>query len=107
MPRLSVAALCLALPALAPAPTDAQSHAQPGHQCGPYDAVVALLADHYGESRQAMGLAANNAVVELFANAETGTWTITGTTASGMTCLIASGEAYEALAERLIPGQGA
>ncbi|TCP39955.1 hypothetical protein [Rhodovulum marinum] len=95
---LALAALCLALPALA--------QAQTARQCAPRDDVVALLADQYGEARQAMGLAANNVVVELFANADSGSWTITGTTATGLTCLIASGEAYQALAEKLLPGQG-
>lgn len=75
-------------------------------QCGPRDDVIELLADRYGEARQAMGLAANNAVVELFANPDTGTWTITGTLASGVTCLIASGEAYQPVAESLAPGEG-
>ncbi|TCO72060.1 hypothetical protein [Rhodovulum euryhalinum] len=97
--HLALATLILALPGPAPAESP--------RQCGPREAVIALLADRYGESRQAMGLAANNAVVELFANAETGSWTITGTMASGTTCLIASGEAYQALAETLIPGEGA
>ncbi|MGC9418685.1 MAG: hypothetical protein ACP5EN_06885 [Rhodovulum sp.] len=96
--RLALAALCLALPALA--------QAQTARQCAAREDVVALLADRYGESRQAMGLAANNAVVELYANPESGSWTITGTTAAGVTCLIASGEAYQALAETLVPGQG-
>lgn len=95
---LALAALLLALPGLA--------QAQDPRQCGPRDAVVALLADRYGESRQALGLAANNAMVELFANAESGTWTITGTTASGTTCLIASGEAFQPLDETLVPGKG-
>ncbi|SIO41061.1 hypothetical protein SAMN05444722_1965 [Rhodovulum sp. ES.010] len=102
MPRrlaLSLAAIILTAPALAPAQT--------ARQCGPRGAVLDILAERYGESRQAAGLAANNAVVELFANLQTGTWTITGTTPAGVTCLIASGEAYEALAESLIPGEGA
>lgn len=80
--------------------------AQSARQCGPRDAVVEQLENRFSESRQAMGLAANNAVVELYANPATGTWTITATMASGLTCLIASGEAYQALAETLTPGEG-
>ena len=99
---LAVALSGLLLPALAAA----QSAPQAARQCAAHEAVVAQLAERYGESRQAMGLAPNNAVVELFANTETGTWTITGTLASGITCLIASGEAYEPVAESLIPGEG-
>ncbi len=48
-----------------------------------------------------MGLGANNAVVEVFASAETGSWTITVTSVRGLTCLVASGQAFEDLAEAL------
>jgi len=71
--------------------------------CAKRDAVVTRLAQAYGETRHSMGLGANNAVIEVFASDETGTWTITVTTTDGMTCLVASGQAYEDLAERLIP----
>ena len=72
-----------------------------GGNCAPRDVVVDRLADRYGESRQSIGLGANNAVVEVFASSETGTWTITVTTPQGLTCLVASGQAFEALAEAL------
>ncbi len=77
----------------------AAAAAQSARQCGPRDAVLAVLGDRYGESRQAIGLGANNQVVEVFASDETGTWTITVTAPSGLTCLIASGESYETLSE--------
>ncbi|WP_299622133.1 hypothetical protein [uncultured Tateyamaria sp.] len=79
--------------------------AQQQRNCGPRDLVVARLAEGYGETRQSMGLGANNAVIEVFASDESGTWTITVTTPNGMTCLVASGQAFEALAEAL-PAQG-
>ena len=50
-----------------------------------------------------MGLGANNQVIEVFASSETGTWTITVTTPAGVTCLVASGQAFEELAEALPP----
>ncbi len=78
--------------------------AQSGN-CAPRDAVVERLAEGYGESRQSMGLGANNAVIEVFASEETGTWTITVTTPNGLTCLVASGQSYETLAEAL-PAKG-
>jgi len=74
-----------------------------GANCAQREAVVNRLAQAYGETRQSMGLAANNAVIEVFASDETGTWTITVTTSDGQTCLVASGQAFEELAERLIP----
>ena len=69
--------------------------------CAPHEVVVAHLAEGYGESRQSIGLAQNNAVVEVFASVETGTWTITVTQPGGLTCLVAAGEAFQHLAEEL------
>ena len=73
--------------------------------CAPRDSVVDRLASKYGESRQSMGLGPNNAVVEVFASSETGTWTITVTSAHGMTCLVASGQSFETLDE-VLPVEG-
>lgn len=73
--------------------------------CAPRAVVVERLASSYGETRQSIGLGANNAVVEVYASPASGTWTITMTTPSGLTCLVASGQAFETLAEAL-PGAG-
>ncbi len=75
--------------------------AQSSRNCGPRAAVVSKLAEGYGETRQSMGLGANNTVVEVFASELTGSWTITVTEPGGMTCLVASGQAFEELAEAL------
>ncbi|MDQ7069297.1 MAG: hypothetical protein Q9M48_00850 [Rhodobacterales bacterium] len=83
----------------------AQTQAQAARNCGERAAVVQRLADGYGETRQSIGIGANNAVVEVFASAESGTWTITVTAPGGLTCLVASGQAFEALAEAL-PAKG-
>ena len=77
------------------------SSAQNAQNCAPRDRVVSRLAEGYGETRQSIGLGANNAVVEVFASDDSGTWTITVTTPNGLTCLVASGQAFEALAEAL------
>lgn len=77
-----------------------QVSAQTGN-CAPREMVIEQLADTYGESRQSIGLGGQGQVVETFASIETGTWTITVTLPSGMTCLVASGQAYETLAEAL------
>ena len=66
--------------------------------------VIARLAERYGEAQQVVGLASDNTVVEVFASLETGTWTIIVTTAQGLTCLVAAGQSYEAVAETLAPG---
>jgi hypothetical protein len=67
--------------------------------CAPRDRVVERLASAYGETRQSIGLAQNNVVVEVYASSETGTWTITVTNPAGTTCLVASGQAFETFAD--------
>ena len=84
---------------LAAALTACQAAPVPAASCAPREAVVKRLAESYGETRRAIGLGTAGAVMELFASDETGTWTITATTPRGLTCLMASGEAFEALAE--------
>lgn len=81
----------------------AQQASAQSANCAPRDVVVERLAEKYGETRQSIGIGANNSVVEVFASTETGTWTITVTLASGVTCLVASGQSFETLAEALPP----
>lgn len=66
-------------------------------QCGAREQVVDRLASTYGESRRGFGLAGNQTLMEVFASDETGSWTITITSADGTTCLMASGEFFETL----------
>ena len=73
--------------------------AQSNRSCADRAIVIERLADRYGESRQSIGLGENNAVVEVFASLETGTWTITVTVATGMMCIVAAGQSFETLAE--------
>ena len=69
--------------------------------------VLDRLASAYGETRQSIGLGENNQIVEVFASAETGTWTITVTNPNGLTCLVASGQAFEDVAKEAAPGDPA
>ena len=73
------------------------------NNCGPRAVVVDHLAERYRESRQAIGMGTQGRVVEVFASNETGTWTITVTSPNGVTCLVASGQSYEAVRESLAP----
>lgn len=68
--------------------------------CGLRDAVMQLLAERYQETRRMMGLAPD-AVMEVYASAETGTWTLAITRPDGTMCLVASGQGFETLAEDL------
>lgn len=72
--------------------------AQP-RACAPRDVVLDRLAVRYGEARKAIGLGANAQMVEVFASEDSGTWTIIVTSPSGLTCLIASGSAFEAMTD--------
>ena len=80
--------------------------AQQNNNCADRERVVERLASAYGESRQSIGLAPKNSVVEVFASLETGTWTITVTTPAGVTCLVASGQSFESTPGDLTPAKG-
>ena len=69
--------------------------------CADRAMVVERLAQSYGESRQSIGLASDNTMVEVFASMDTGSWTITVTRPGGPTCLVAAGQAYQYLNEPL------
>jgi len=73
--------------------------------CGARDEVLATLTGKYGEVRRGIGLAGSGAVVELHSSPATGTWTMTVTLPSGVTCLIASGQGWEALTVE-VPAKG-
>jgi hypothetical protein len=68
-------------------------------QCDSREAATTLLADRYGETRRSVGIAGEEAVMELFASDATGTWSITMTLPDGRMCLMASGSNYETVTE--------
>lgn len=74
--------------------------AQSGN-CADNARVVERLASGYGETRQSIGIGSDNTVVEVFASLDTGTWTIVVTQPGGPSCLVASGAAFQVLAEGL------
>lgn len=75
-------------------------HAQQG-RCAQRDGIVTRLSEKYGETRRSIGLGTNNTMVEVFASGDTGSWTILVTDAQGVSCLVASGQAFETLAEAI------
>jgi hypothetical protein len=74
-------------------------------QCATHDQVATSLATQFGEVRRSIGLARDNTVMELYAAADTGTWTLTVTLPTGMTCLVAAGDNFETTADTL-PAKG-
>lgn len=71
------------------------------HNCADHAQIVERLAAGYGESRQSVGLAGDNAMVEVFASPQTGSWTIVVTRPGGPSCLIAAGQSFQHVAEAL------
>ncbi len=80
--------------ALFASPAFAQSN------CGPRSTLVTALLDTYGETVQGLGMAANGAVMEVFASDKTGTWTVAVTLPNGLVCLVATGSDYERVAAK-------
>ena len=62
--------------------------------CGEREKFIDGLSSSYAESPVAAGLASNGNVVEVLAS-EHGSWTIIVTRPNGMSCVIASGEAWQ------------
>jgi len=62
--------------------------------CMPRDALLEKLSRKYRETPIAAGLASNGQVVELMSSPGGLTWTLVVTTPSGISCLIASGQAW-------------
>jgi hypothetical protein len=75
-----------------------------GQACLPRAVLIERLADGYGEGREAVALTADGRMLEIFANLETGSWTIALTVADGVSCLVASGENYERVREAAVTG---
>ena len=70
--------------------------------CGNRTDMLAKLAKEFGEAPSALGLASNGGVVEQLSS-ESGSWTLmitfappAGSTAGSCTCLIATGEGWQA-----------
>ncbi|WP_058281910.1 hypothetical protein [Ruegeria denitrificans] len=88
--------MCLGIMALAAQQVQART-------CAPREDIVKRLTETYGETRRGIGIARQGAVMEVYASDQSGSWTITVTLPDGMTCLVASGQAYENMAEALPP----
>ena len=72
--------------------------------CAPRDNVVKILDKRFSEKRQAIGLASQTGLVELYVS-NGGTWSMVRTNVQGVSCVIASGHAWEqAPVAALLPG---
>jgi hypothetical protein len=81
--RLSCAVLAVLLASPAPA--------QEPPRCAPHAQIIGILAAQYGETQQGYGINTGDALVEVYANREAGTFTILATKATGEACIVTDG----------------
>jgi len=67
-------------------------------QCGPTSGIYEALTNKHGETRAAAGIEPSGLLVELWANPETGTWTLFYTRPDGLSCAVSSGQGFQAYA---------
>jgi hypothetical protein len=84
--------IAVALALLAGTPS---AQAGEGSACASRALVVKKLAERFGETLRSIGLHADDAVVEIYSSAATGTWTILVTHTDGISCLLAAGQRWE------------
>lgn len=100
--HITFIALMIAVIAEAP-PALAQSRALSA--CAQRDLVISKLENSFGESRLAVGLRGQASLLEIWASAESGTWTILVTNTDGISCVMASGDSWHDMpATRAIHG---
>lgn len=94
MKRLLIAALAasIAMPAFG------QSQ-----NCAARFLVEDRLGGGYGESVQSLGVTDNGAVIEMWANVDTGTWTAVVNLPDGTACVVASGVGFERIDSEVHP----
>ena len=86
---LGRALFCLLL--AAPAAAQAQM------ACGERSALLRRLGQAWAEAPVARGLASTGNMIELLASADGSSWTLLVTGPTGIACVVASGEAWQAI----------
>lgn len=75
--------------------------------CQARDSLAKLLEERFTERPVAAGLEAGGRLIELFASAESATWTIVMTMPAGESCVIAVGEHWLEMKQPAIDGPAA
>ena len=78
--------------------------AQAQNPCGSREQGVTDLANRFGERQVAIGLSQRGAIFEVWANVETGTFTVLHSTPDGQACMVDAGEGFS-LVEPQPPGE--
>lgn len=79
---------------------DAQAAPSPDDQftalpCSRYDSIRRQLNQDYAEEPVSLGLQSNGNLLQIFASAESGTWTIVSMAPNGTACVVAAGASWE------------
>lgn len=90
--RTALRALIAALAVSLATPLPAQAQSVP---CGGGAGLIAHLEKEWGEDPAVIAIDAGGGLVRILANPDTGTWTLLITRPGGLTCLVASGTAWE------------
>ena len=67
-------------------------------KCGEVTGMRNALEREYGEEPAVRGLDGNGAMIEIWGNTATGSWTFMVTSPAGMTCIIGTGLYFERVA---------
>lgn len=85
--------------------TPAQSQGIPQNPCGPTATIEARLKEQYGETPAQVGITESDVPLVIYANPQTGTFTITIRREGGQSCFMVGGSSWTAL-EQDKPGIG-
>ena len=88
----ALAAFSALMASFAPSAVLAEDNA---NLCGQRVEIVSKLSEHYKEQPQAVGMVDQNAVLEVFVS-NNGTWTIIATGTDGKSCVLSSGDGWQA-----------
>jgi hypothetical protein len=100
MPALRFAALTATFLALSAAIAAAEEPPLPDRvPCSDYASIAQQLGARYEEAPVSLGLQSNGNVLQVFASATSGTWTVVSLTPSGYACILAAGESWESIKE--------
>lgn len=67
---------------------------QPG-PCGARAEIVRQLTGQYGEALAYVGAASSDVLIEVYVAADGASWTLLASSASGVSCLLAAGSAWQ------------
>lgn len=69
--------------------------------CADRETILGSLSADFSEKPAALGMGDDGNIVELLTSRDGGTWTILVTTPQGVSCVVATGEAWEDIPKQL------